>query len=160
WKEREMSPTDGAPGPRPRNRVRALWAEGRPTLSLLITIPSVPLVQTLARAGFDSFVIDMEHGLIDVESAHALIAATAATPVVPYVPTPSTLPWRARAGPDAGAFGITFPMTRSRADAGAAVSAVRSPPRGERAWGPFYAPMRWDLPMPDYMRAADDEVIC
>ena len=26
-------------------------------------------------------------------------------------------------------------------------------------WGPFYAPLRWNLPMPAYMRAADDAVL-
>ena len=26
-------------------------------------------------------------------------------------------------------------------------------------WGPFYAPLRWNMPMPAYMRAADESVL-
>jgi 4-hydroxy-2-oxoheptanedioate aldolase len=51
-------------------------------------------------------------------------------------------------------------MVRGRAEAEAAVRAVRYPPAGERLWGPFYAPIRWDLPMPRYLQVADDEVLC
>lgn len=142
-----------------RNRIRALWAQDKPEFSLIVTIPSVPAVQVLANQGFDSFVIDMEHGLIDVEAAHALITATAGTPAVPWVRIPWNLPWIVKPLLDAGAFGITFPMIRSREEAERAVASVRYPPRGERNWGPFYAPLRWGLSMPEYMRAADDDII-
>ena len=37
---------------------------------------------------------------------------------------------------------------------------VRYPPRGERLWGPFHAPFRWGVSMPDYMATADDDMIC
>jgi 2-keto-3-deoxy-L-rhamnonate aldolase RhmA len=36
---------------------------------------------------------------------------------------------------------------------------LRYPPRGERAWGPFYAPPRWGLSPRDYQDRADDEVL-
>ena len=37
---------------------------------------------------------------------------------------------------------------------------VRYPPRGDRLWGPFHAPFRWGVSMPDYMATADDDMIC
>jgi 4-hydroxy-2-oxoheptanedioate aldolase len=37
---------------------------------------------------------------------------------------------------------------------------VRYPPRGERLWGPFHAPFRWNVSMADYMASADDDMIC
>jgi 4-hydroxy-2-oxoheptanedioate aldolase len=46
---------------------------------------------------------------------------------------------------DLGAMGICFPMTTRRLDAESAVKAVRYPPLGDRHWGPFYAPLRWNL---------------
>src|SRR5258708_36713411 len=58
-----------------------------------------------------------------------------------------------------GAMGVCFPMTTTRADAEAAVRAVRYPPIGERFWGPFYAPPRWGVSMRDYQDRADDEVL-
>src|SRR5258708_8698525 len=61
---------------------------------------------------------------------------------------------------DIGALGINFPMIGSRADAEKAVRSVRYPPRGDRLWGPFHAPFRWGVSMPDYMATADDDMIC
>jgi 4-hydroxy-2-oxoheptanedioate aldolase len=148
------------PQPAPlHNRVRDLWQAGTPSLSAILTIPSVPTVQVLAHAGFDSLVVDMEHGPIDLATAHAMITATAGTPAVPYARLPANLPWLAKPLLDAGVLGVIFPLSRTRADAEAAVRATRYPPRGERSWGPFYAPLRWDRSMQDYLDTADDAVI-
>ena len=51
-------------------------------------------------------------------------------------------------------------MVNSAADAEAAVRTVHYPPAGERQWGPFHAPFRWGLSMPDYMAAADAAMLC
>ncbi len=61
---------------------------------------------------------------------------------------------------DIGALGINFPMICSAADAEKAVRSVRYPPKGERLWGPFHAPLRWGVSMADYMATADDDMIC
>ena len=45
-------------------------------------------------------------------------------------------------------------------DADKAVRSVRYPPKGDRLWGPFHAPFRWNVSMPDYMASADDDMIC
>jgi 4-hydroxy-2-oxoheptanedioate aldolase len=50
-------------------------------------------------------------------------------------------------------------MTTTREAAAAAAAAVRYPPRGERFWGPFYAPPRWNLSMREYQDRIDDEVL-
>jgi 4-hydroxy-2-oxoheptanedioate aldolase len=141
------------------NRLRALWAEGRCALGAIATIPSVPVVQVLARSGLDFILIDMEHGPIGPTEAHAMIAATAGTPLVPLARVAATTARHAKVPLDLGATGVCFPQVSTRADAEAAVRAVRYPPLGERAWGPFYAPLRWGLPMCDYLDRADDEVL-
>jgi 4-hydroxy-2-oxoheptanedioate aldolase len=51
-------------------------------------------------------------------------------------------------------------MITNRAEAEKAVRSVRYPPRGDRLWGPFHAPFRWGQSMPDYMAAADEEMLC
>ena len=95
------------PRPAPlHNRVRALWQAGTPSISAILTIPSVPTVQVLAHAGFDSLVVDMEHGPIDLATAHAMITATAGTPAVPYARLPANLPWLAKPLLDAGVLGV------------------------------------------------------
>jgi hypothetical protein len=67
----------------PLNRLRKLWREGHPTFGAIATIPSIQTVQIMARSGFDWIVVDLEHGPIDLGSAHAMITATAGTSCIP-----------------------------------------------------------------------------
>ena len=145
--------------PAPLNRLRKEWREGRPTFGAIATIPSIPTVQIMARSGLDWIVVDLEHGPIDLTSAHAMITATSGTPCVPFARIAANEPWLAKAPMDIGALGINFPMICSRADAEKAVRSVRYPPKGDRLWGPFHAPFRWGVSMADYMATADDDMI-
>ena len=36
---------------------------------------------------------------------------------------------------------------------------MRYPPAGERNWGPFHPPIRWDMSMSCYLQVADEEVL-
>jgi 4-hydroxy-2-oxoheptanedioate aldolase len=140
------------------NRLRERWKAGEATYGVGITIPSSTVTQLLARAGFDWLMIDMEHGPIPIDQAHAMIAAMAGTPVSPLVRVPHTVPWLAKPLLDAGAAGIVFPMVTSRDDAVSAARATRYPPAGDRLWGPFYAPARYGMSIPDYLRDANAEI--
>jgi 4-hydroxy-2-oxoheptanedioate aldolase len=122
--------------------------------------PEHPTVQIMARSGLDWIIVDLEHGPIDLTSAHAMITATAGTPCVPLARIAANEPWLAKAPMDIGALGINFPMICNRADAEKAVRSLRYPPKGDRFWGPFHAPFRWGVSMADYMAAADDDMIC
>lgn len=145
--------------PKRLNPLKGRLKAGKPILGVLITMPSVQTTQILAHQGFDWLLIDMEHGPIDLASAHAMITATAGTPTVPLVRIPWTLAWLAKPVLDAGALGIVFPLIRTRDEAEVAVRAVRYPPAGDRGWGPFYAPLRWEIPAPDYVRTANEEIL-
>jgi len=146
--------------PAPLNRLRQLWRDGRPTFGAIATIPSIPMVQIMARSGMDWIIVDLEHGPIDLGSAHGMIVATSGSPCVPLVRIAANEPWLAKAPMDLGALGINFPMICSPTEAEKAVRSVRYPPRGDRLWGPFHAPFRWGVSMPEYMAAADDDMIC
>jgi 4-hydroxy-2-oxoheptanedioate aldolase len=141
------------------NRLKKLLAAGKPSYGLIATIPSIQTVQVLANAGLDWLLIDMEHGPIDMAAAHAMIVAMAGTPTVPLVRIPWRHPWQAKTVLDLGALGIAFPMIRTREEADAAVRSLRYPPDGDRLWGPFYAPIRWDRTMPQYIAAANANVL-
>ncbi|MDM0019007.1 HpcH/HpaI aldolase family protein [Variovorax saccharolyticus] len=141
------------------NRLRDVWASGACAFGAMATIPSVQTVQVLARSGLDFMIVDMEHGPIDAQSAHAMIAATGGTPLVPLVRVSGKESWHAKIPLDLGAMGVCFPMTSSREDALSIVKAVRYPPLGERLWGPFFAPLRWGRTMSEYLAAADDEIL-
>jgi 4-hydroxy-2-oxoheptanedioate aldolase len=142
------------------NRLRNEWREKRPTFGAIATIPSIQTVQIMAQSDLDWIVVDLEHGPIDLSTAHAMIVATGGTSCVPLARIAANEPWLAKAPMDIGALGINFPMISSRADAEKAVRSLRYPPKGDRLWGPFHAPFRWGVSMADYMAAADDDVIC
>jgi 4-hydroxy-2-oxoheptanedioate aldolase len=144
----------------PVNPLRRIWRAGGTATGVGLTIGAPALAQLLARTGFDWLMIDMEHGAVSAESVHAMIAATAATPVAPIVRLPQNLPWLAKPALDCwGAFGIVYPTVDTAADAAAAAHATRYPPEGGRQWGPFHAPARFGMAIPDYLRRANDEVV-
>ncbi len=145
--------------PTPLNRLREEWRQKRPTFGAIATIPSIQTVQIMAQS-LDWIIVDLEHGPIDLSTAHAMIVATAGTPCVPWVRIAANESHLAKAPMDIGALGINFPMISSRADAEKAVRSLRYPPRGDRLWGPFHAPLRWGVSMADYMATADDDIIC
>jgi 4-hydroxy-2-oxoheptanedioate aldolase len=147
------------PAPAPLNRLRQQWRQGSPTFGAIATIPSIQTVQIMAQS-LDWIIVDLEHGPIDLGTAHAMIVATSGTPCVPMVRIAANEPWLAKAPMDIGALGINFPMICSRADAEKAVRSVRYPPKGDRLWGPFHTPFRWGVSMADYMATADDDMIC
>jgi 4-hydroxy-2-oxoheptanedioate aldolase len=145
--------------PTPLNRLREEWRQKRPTFGAIATIPSIQTVRIMAQS-LDWIIVDLEHGPIDLSAAHAMITATSGTPCVPLARIAANEPWLAKAPMDIGALGINFPMISSRSDAEKAVRSLRYPPRGDRLWGPFHAPFRWNVSMPDYMATADDDMIC
>jgi 4-hydroxy-2-oxoheptanedioate aldolase len=144
----------------PLNPLRARLAAGDTCAVCLVTVASVPVALTLATAGFDALLIDLEHGPIGIESAQAMIASTAGTGCVPLVRVPWNEAWLAKPALDAGAMGIVFPMVTTADEAAKAVGAVRYPPRGQRGFGPIYAAPRWGTSLAEYGRRADDEVLC
>jgi 4-hydroxy-2-oxoheptanedioate aldolase len=145
--------------PQPLNRLKQAWRDKRPTFGAIATIPSIQTVRIMAQS-LDWIIVDLEHGPIDLSTAHGMIMATSGTPCVPLVRIAANEPHLAKAPMDIGALGINFPMISNRTEAEKAVRSVRYPPRGERLWGPFHAPFRWNVSMADYMAVVDDDMIC
>ncbi|MFW6195184.1 MAG: HpcH/HpaI aldolase family protein [Chloroflexota bacterium] len=141
------------------NPVRALLREDRATAGLMVTMASPQLAQTLAASGMDWLVFDMEHGMISVETLHAMIAATAGTSCAPLARVPWNVNWLVKPVLDAGAMGIMFPMVMNSDDVRAAVSSTRYPENGDRGWGPLYSSMRWGMSRDEYVRRADAEIV-
>ncbi|MBM85985.1 MAG: 2,4-dihydroxyhept-2-ene-1,7-dioic acid aldolase [Rhodospirillaceae bacterium] len=143
-----------------RNPLRERLDAGKTSAGVLASMPSVTMAQTLANSGFDWLFIDMEHGPIDIATAHSMITATAGTECAPVVRVMEPRISYTKPVLDAGAMGVVFPMITSKALAEQAVKAVRYPPEGERGWGPFYAPMRWgNGDALEYFKASGEVVI-
>jgi 4-hydroxy-2-oxoheptanedioate aldolase len=145
--------------PASSNPLRRSLAAGRATLGYLVSMPSVQLVQVLARTGVDWLMIDTEHAPIGIESVAALVAATAGTAVTPLVRVGAPRADLVKPVLDCGALGVVFPQIATRQEAEATVRAVRYAPAGERGYGPTYAALRWGLSNLEYLKIANDAVL-
>jgi 4-hydroxy-2-oxoheptanedioate aldolase len=60
------------------NRLKALWAEGKPTINGWCSASAIPFTaEIMAAQGFDSITIDMQHGALDYSRAAADVAGDA-----------------------------------------------------------------------------------
>jgi len=143
----------------PLNSLRRALAEGPATLGYLVSMPSVQLVQALARTGVDWLMIDTEHAPVGIESVAAMIAATGGTPATPLVRVPGVRPELVKPVLDCGALGVVFPQVSTREEAEATVQAVRYAPAGRRGYGSTYAALRWALPNLEYLKVANEAVL-
>lgn len=106
------------------------------------SLPSPLSAEVIARAGFDWICVDMQHGLMGVDTALSMLQAIDTVGVPAFV----RVRWNERdlimQALDAGADGVIVPMVRSVAEARRAAEACRYPPEGERSWGPVRAALR------------------
>jgi 4-hydroxy-2-oxoheptanedioate aldolase len=93
----------------------------------------------MAHQGFDSITVDIQHGVVDYQSAVSMFQGISTTDVVPLARVPWNDPAWIMKTLDAGAYGLICPMINSREQAEAFVQACKYPPRGFRSWGPTRA---------------------
>lgn len=105
------------------------------SLGSWIQIPSVFTAEMMARSGFDWLAIDLEHGMIDLETAFRLIQVIDCSGAVPLVRLNVNDESTIRRVMDAGAGGVIVPMVNTAEDARKAVNAVKYPPLGKRSFG-------------------------
>lgn len=119
-----------------KNKLKQIWAEGRPTLNGWLSIGNAFTAEIMAEQGYDSLSIDMQHGALDYSAALPMLQAVRASGIVPLVRVPWLDPAAIMKALDAGAYGIICPMVNTAADAARFVSYLRYPPLGERSFGP------------------------
>ena len=121
------------------NGVREAWAQGRAVINSWCGIPSSFSAELMAHLGWDSVVVDMQHGVIDYQVAVTMLQGISTTGAMPLARVPWNDPARLMKILDAGAYGIICPMVNTRGEAEALVHACKYPPRGYRSWGPVRA---------------------
>lgn len=132
---------------------------GKGTGSGLLTgwvgLPDPLVAGMVATEPFDSVVLDMQHGFVDLHSVVQGIAqvALAGKPALVRIPVGQFA--TASRVLDAGAAGVIAPMVNSAADARALVSFTKYPPLGERSWGPAVALNVCGLSAPEYLAQAN-----
>ncbi len=128
---------------------------GRCALCAWIGINDAAIPEQLARDGYDSVVLDMQHGAIDLSGAMRGIAAAALAgkPAIVRIPVGDFS--TASRVIDAGAAAVIAPMINSGADARRFGDFMKYPPVGQRSWGPRAALTHSGLAGPAYLGAAN-----
>jgi 4-hydroxy-2-oxoheptanedioate aldolase len=138
------------------NKLRALWKSGGAAVNGWCAIPASFAAETMAHQGWDSLTIDLQHGVVDYQTAVTLLQAISTTGVVPFARVPWLEPGIIMKLLDAGAYGIICPMVNNKADAERFVGACRYVPDGYRSYGPVRALLYGGA---DYPAHANDTVV-
>ncbi len=121
------------------------------------TLASPIVAETIAREGFASVVLDIQHGLWDTASIVSGIGALSHAGTAPIVRVPLNDFAFASRALDFGAEAIIAPMINTAADARSFASCAKYPPLGERSWGPQRAmQIQGKSVTTDYLREAND----
>lgn len=140
------------------NRVKQMWREGKAVSVGWQSTPDTYVAETMANAGFDALVLDMQHGMgIGPDRAAQWLQVVSTTDTVPMVRVSWNEPVFIQWALDAGAYGIIVPLINDGLEAIKAGKASRYAPVGYRSVGPnrarYYAGA-------DYVQNANDEIIC
>ncbi len=138
------------------NRVRELWAKRRPVINGWCGIPSAFCAELMAHMGWDSLVVDMQHGIVDYQMMVGMLQAISTTETAPLVRVPWNDPAQIMKALDAGAYGVICPMVNSRAECERFVGACRYAPLGYRSSGPMRAALYGG---PDYHEKANETIL-
>lgn len=132
-----------------------------PPIGTWLKIPAPDTAEIAAAAGFDFVVIDLEHTMLNLETAYTLIAITSAHGVTPIVRVPDHRPSTIQRVLDAGAGGVLVPHVDTPEQAAAVARATRFPPRGTRGSGATSRAGRWGrLPRAEYLDFGNSRALC
>jgi len=138
------------------NRLRELWAAGKPVIGGWCVMPGAFSAELMASMGWDAVTIDAQHGVIGYSEMLAMLQAISTTPATPLVRVAWNQPGEIMRALDAGAYGVICPMINDAAECAAFVQACRYPPQGYRSSGPTRAIVYGGS---DYLAKANDEIL-
>ena len=138
------------------NKLKTLWKNGGVAVNGWLGIPSSASAESMARCGWDSLVVDMQHGLVDYTDAVPMLQAISQTDATPMVRVPWNMPDIIMKSLDAGAYGIVCPMINTPAECEEFIQNCRYAPRGRRSFGPIRAVMYGGA---DYWKYANETIL-
>ncbi len=140
------------------NHAKAMANDGRTSYGIFQGIASAAVSEILANRGFDWILVDMEHGMMGIETAGDLFAAIRNGGPTPLVRVPSNDQATIKRALDSGAMGVMIPLVNSREEAVRAVSYCKYAPAGTRGIGPGRASL-FGIRMGEYLQSADAQVM-
>jgi 4-hydroxy-2-oxoheptanedioate aldolase len=141
------------------NPVKRALREGRPSFGTWLSLGSITASRFVARAGFSWLTVDIEHSLVDWETAAHMFASVADAGCIALARVPANRHDHIKRVLDNGAHGIVVPMVNSREEALAAVAATKYPPVGNRSVGGGAHALNFGATADEYYARANDEVL-
>src|SRR5215470_2554059 len=141
------------------NAVKKALRAGQPSVGTWLSLGSITAARFLARAGFPWLTTDIEHSLVDWETATHMFAAIADAGCTALARVPANRHDHIKRVLDNGAHGVVVPMVNSRAEAEQAVAAVLYPPAGNRSVGGSVHALNFATSANDYYAHANDELL-
>lgn len=141
------------------NPVKKALRAGQPAVGTWLSLGSITASRFMARAGFAWLTVDIEHSLVDWETATHMFASIADAGCTALARVPANRHDHIKRVLDNGAHGVVVPMVCSRAEAEDAVSAVLYPPAGTRSVGGSVHALNFAADANDYYARANDELL-
>ena len=138
------------------NTVKDLFRKKETALGGWCAVGSPYSAELMGHGGYDTVVVDLQHGMIFIEQAMSMLAALSATPTMPMVRVSENHFFEINKLLDAGAYGVICPMIDDVDAAQRFVSACRYPPVGTRSYGPTRGFLYGG---PDYFGGANDAIL-
>ncbi len=139
-------------------QLKTKLANSELTIGSWITLGHPAIAEIMAAAGFDWLVLDMEHSVMELGEAQAIIQVLDKQQCPAIVRLTSNHHDQIKRVMDAGATGVMVPMVKSAADALAAVNGVYYPPRGQRGVGLARA-QGYGASFPAYQQWLEDNAV-
>lgn len=136
--------------------LKDLWREGRRCVNGWCSIPSSVTAEIMALQPFDTLSVDLQHGLIDYQTALVMLQAMSFNPAPKLARARWNEPGLIMALLDAGFTGIICPMINSAEEARRFVASCRYAPQGARSFGPTRAALAYGA---DYAKHANDRIV-
>jgi 4-hydroxy-2-oxoheptanedioate aldolase len=141
------------------NPVKRDLQAGKPSIGTWLSLGSITASRFLARSGFAWLTVDIEHSLVDWETATHMFATIADAGCTALARVPANRHDHIKRVLDNGAHGIVVPMVNSRAEALEAVAAAKYPPVGNRSVGGSVHALNFGADANDYYAHADNEIL-
>ena len=139
--------------------LRSKWKDGTPTFGPFVQFPWPGIPEVLAIAGWDFFIIDLEHGPINIETAENMVRAGDATGIVPIVRVLRNEPFFIGQALNIGAAGVHIPHVSTKEEAEVAVDSSKFHPLGHRGVCPFVKSAKYSADKAVYYERCNSETI-
>ena len=100
-----------------KNKLREIIKSGKAIINGWLQIPNSFSAEVMAKQGWDSLTIDMQHGVVDYPNALQMLQAISTTETTPLARVNWNEPGQIMKILDAGCYGVICPMVSNKEEA-------------------------------------------